>query len=164
MRIHTVRYGLKDGFRLMIIDKPMWTTLVDHHWPAGPSKEPFATAWFHVTNWVFRRTHQSEAIVIEIPISQEEANVIAKDSGFDWNWVRNSDEPPPIKLGTSVRTAGPIHNETRGRIVAVREYLDGETVCDVELLNGIVERRRLDELIDTRLSFEREERDESSDS
>lgn len=158
MQIHTVQYGLKDGFKLKIIEKPKWAAFVDHFWPGGPSTDPFATGWFYVTNWVFRRTHKTEKVILEVPISQEEAEALA-DGTFSWNWVKD-DSPPAHEKDISVRWIGSPHLETRGTIISGCSPEIGD-VALVKFLDGRLETHPLDELIDTRLVFEKERSGES---
>lgn len=150
MQIHTVLYGLKDGFRLKIVEKPAWAILVDRYWPAGPSKDPLSTAWWHLTQWVFKQTHKTERAILEVPISRSEASTMNPGA---WDWAR--DDPAPATPGCPVRIRGSVHREVNGHIRTVREYPGGETTCDVELVNGVMERARLSDLIDTRLAWEK---------
>lgn len=151
MQTPHVQYGLKDGFRLKIVEKPAWAHLIERHWPAGPSGK-LSTPWFHITNWLFRRTHATETVLLETPISQEEAETL-NDSNFSWGWVR--DTIPPPKLGCSVRVNATPHRETRGHIVAMHSTQDYDTICTIRLADGNFDVRCLTDLIDTRLASEK---------
>lgn len=153
METYSLTHGLKDGTRVTLWEAPLWAILLERYWPAGPTREPLATVWWHITQRVFRATHRRYKETIQIPVTDEESNIIAPGA-FDWV----SDSEPPLELGTPVRLVPRPETLDRpgmkGHIVAVHIFND-EKAIEVAFENGAYDTFRPDQLIDIRLISER---------
>lgn len=156
MRVPGVSHGLVKGTTLFVDERPFWAEFIEQHWPAGPSRFHLDTPWWHLTQWVFKFTHRHTTRILEVPITDEQADQLHPGA---FSWV--DDDLPPIQKNVRVRLIPRKGTLDRpGETGSVIDIIDisGEPENPefyVKFDSGFSGYVRRNDLVDIRLAWER---------